>query len=93
MPPCHRVFTDNTHGEVTVAGGCDIVFAAPAAAEDELVAEQTGGEPVEDRPELAEVVLDRRSGQTHAMLGGHPLQGATRLTARRDRRRAPSAGR
>jgi acyl-CoA thioesterase len=29
----------NTYGEVTVAAGCDIVFAAPARAGDELVAE------------------------------------------------------
>ena len=29
----------NTHGDVTVAGGCDIVFAAPASEGDELVAE------------------------------------------------------
>ena len=29
----------NTHGDVTVAAGCDIVFAAPASAGDELVAE------------------------------------------------------
>ena len=29
----------NTYGEVTVAAGCDIVFAAPALAGDELVAE------------------------------------------------------
>jgi len=29
----------NTYGDVTVAGGCDIVFAAPAHAGDELVAE------------------------------------------------------
>ena len=29
----------NTHGDVTVAAGCDIVFAAPALAGDELVAE------------------------------------------------------
>jgi acyl-CoA thioesterase len=28
----------NTYGDVTVAGGCDIVFAAPARAGDELVA-------------------------------------------------------
>jgi acyl-CoA thioesterase len=29
----------NTYGDVTVAGGCDIVFAAPAHAGDELIAE------------------------------------------------------
>jgi len=29
----------NTYGDVTVAGGCDIVFAAPAHAGDELTAE------------------------------------------------------
>ena len=29
----------NTYGDVTVAAGCDIVFAAPARAGDELVAE------------------------------------------------------
>ena len=29
----------NTHGDVTVAGGCDIVFATPAHAGDELVAD------------------------------------------------------
>ena len=29
----------NTYGDVTVAAGCDIVFAAPATAGDELVAE------------------------------------------------------
>ena len=29
----------NTHGDVTVAAGCDIVFAAPAGAGDEVVAE------------------------------------------------------
>jgi acyl-CoA thioesterase len=29
----------NTHGDVTVAAGCDIVFAAPAHVGDELIAE------------------------------------------------------
>jgi acyl-CoA thioesterase len=32
-------FACNTHGDVTVAAGCDIVFAAPAAVGDELTAE------------------------------------------------------
>src|SRR5579863_8639858 len=31
----------NTYGDVTVAGGCDIVFAAPAHEGDELLAEAT----------------------------------------------------
>jgi phenylacetic acid degradation protein PaaD len=32
-------FACNTHGDVTVAGGCDIVFALPAGEGDELTAE------------------------------------------------------
>jgi acyl-CoA thioesterase len=32
-------FACNTYGDATVAAGCDIVFAAPANAGDELIAE------------------------------------------------------
>ena len=53
----------------------------PEAPERQLVAEQARREPVEDRPQLAQVVLDGRPRQAHAVLGVQPLDGPARLAA------------
>ena len=52
---------------------------APEAPERELVAEQAGREPVEDRPQLAQVVFDRRARQAHAVARDHARERAACL--------------
>jgi hypothetical protein len=49
------------------------------AAEGQLVAEEPGGEKVEDRPQLAQVVLDRRAGEAEAVRGIDLLERAAGL--------------
>jgi acyl-CoA thioesterase len=59
----------NTYGDVTVAAGCDIVFAAPALAGDELV-----GEAVErsrfGRNGIYDVTVRRSDGELIAEMRG-----------------------
>ncbi len=54
---------------------------SPEAPERELVAEQPRRQPVEEGPQLAEMVLDGRSRQTQAVLHREVLERAARLAA------------
>ena len=59
----------NTHGDVTVAGGCDIVFAAPAHAGDELVAEAVERSRF-GRNGIYDVTVRRANGELIAEMRG-----------------------
>jgi acyl-CoA thioesterase len=59
----------NTYGDVTVAGGCDIVFAAPARAGDELVAEAVERSRF-GRNGIYDVTVRRRDGELIAEMRG-----------------------
>ena len=59
----------NTHGDVTVAAGCEIVFAAPAAAGDELVAEASQRSQF-GRNGIYDVTVRRADGELIAEMRG-----------------------
>ena len=55
---------------------------SPEPPERKLVAEQSGHEPIEERPQLAQVVFDGRSREADAVLGRDAFEGAAGLAAR-----------
>jgi acyl-CoA thioesterase len=59
----------NTHGDVTVAAGCDIVFAAPAREGDELVASAVERARF-GRNGIYDVTVRRTNGELIAELRG-----------------------
>jgi acyl-CoA thioesterase len=62
-------FACNTHGEVTVAAGCDIVFAAPARVGDELTAEAVE-RALFGRNGIYDVTVQRADGELIAEMRG-----------------------
>lgn len=70
----------NTYGDVTVAGGCDIVFAAPAHAGDELVAEAVERSRF-GRNGIYDVTVRRANGELIAEMRGKSRTTGDRILA------------